>query len=90
MKTVQYYQLADLIKFESWDKLIQEEVELEDSYGIASIWLTIRTFESTIQEIINDIVAARAIVEISPGEKESEAEEDDNTELEKEAEVCPK
>lgn len=46
MMTVHFYQLVDLISFESWEKYIQEEAKLEDAYGIASIWKTIRTFES--------------------------------------------
>lgn len=54
MNTAHFYQLADIISFESWDKYIREEDELEDTYGITSIWITIRTFESIIQEIIDD------------------------------------
>lgn len=51
--TTHFYHVADLIELESWDKYVNEEMELENQYGISSIWMTIRTFESIIQDLID-------------------------------------
>lgn len=48
MKTMYFYQLVDLTSFDSWEKYIQEEIELEDKYEIANIWTTIKTFKSIV------------------------------------------
>lgn len=48
---------------------MEEETELENLYDISSIWITIRTFESNVQDLIEDVVAESAVVERSVAEE---------------------
>lgn len=56
-KTSHFYQIADMVKIESWEKLMKEEAELEGEFKIASIWTSLKSFDSIFQEIITDVEA---------------------------------
>lgn len=45
--------------------MYEEKTELENLYGISSIWTIIRTFESISPDLIDDVVVEIDIVEMS-------------------------
>lgn len=62
IKTMYFYQLVDLINFESW-VYIEEETRLKNLYDISSIWKTIKTFKSIVQDLIDDAVSESDVVD---------------------------
>lgn len=44
---------------------MEKEKELENLYDVSSIWTTIRTFESIVQNLIEDAVVESAAIERS-------------------------
>lgn len=63
--------MKDLIKLDSWEKYIDEKVELEYFYGISSIWSTIHNFEGIVEDMIKEVVAESAALDKAVAEKKN-------------------
>lgn len=59
---------------------MEYKAELDNLYGISSIWTTIRIFKPIIQDLIKDVVADSSVVERSiTKEKQATADKEETT-----------